>query len=37
MAVVSCLQEYNITNTDVIVFDTVNAAYMKKAYNIAQQ
>lgn len=35
MAVVKCLQEYNIDNKDVIVFNTDNAAYMKKAYTAA--
>lgn len=35
MAVVKCLQEYSIDNEDVIVFNTDNAAYMKKAYTAA--
>ena len=37
MSVVKCLQEYCIDNEDVIVFDTDNAAYMKKAYKAALQ
>ena len=37
MAVVKCLQEYGIDNDDVIVFNTDNAAYMKKAYTAALQ
>ncbi len=37
IAVVKCLQEYSITNEDVIVFDTNNAVYMKKAYKVALQ
>lgn len=36
-AVVKCLQEYGIENEDVIVFDTDNAAYMKKAFKTALQ
>ncbi|KAL1269193.1 hypothetical protein QQF64_031482, partial [Cirrhinus molitorella] len=35
MAVVKTLQEYDIANEDVIVFDTDNAAYMLKAYREA--
>ncbi|XP_061582006.1 uncharacterized protein LOC133447348 [Cololabis saira] len=35
VAVVNCLQEYSIKNEDVIVFDTDNAAYMKKAFTAA--
>lgn len=35
MAVVKCLQECSIDNDDVIVFNTDNAAYMKKAYTTA--
>lgn len=37
MAVVKCLQEYDIDNNDVVVFNTDNASYMKKAYNAALQ
>nr|XP_033947646.1 uncharacterized protein LOC117452930 [Pseudochaenichthys georgianus] len=37
VAVVKCLQEYRIQNEDVIVFDTDNAAYMKKAFKSALQ
>ncbi|KAI4829744.1 hypothetical protein KUCAC02_001417 [Chaenocephalus aceratus] len=37
VAVVKCLQEYSIQNEDVIVFDTDNAAYMKKAFKSALQ
>lgn len=37
MAVVKCLQDYNITNDDIMVFDTDNAAYMKKTYKAAPQ
>ncbi|RXN13033.1 CGG triplet repeat-binding 1 [Labeo rohita] len=37
VSVVKCLQEYDIANEDVIVFDTDNAAYMKKAYTAALQ
>ncbi|XP_078469389.1 uncharacterized protein LOC144732027 [Lampetra planeri] len=37
MSVVRCLQEYSINNEDVIVFDTDNAAYMKKAFTAALQ
>ncbi|KAL0185277.1 hypothetical protein M9458_020974, partial [Cirrhinus mrigala] len=37
VSVVMCLQEYDIANEDVIVFDTDNAAYMKKAYTAALQ
>ncbi|KAL7394851.1 hypothetical protein ABVT39_005418 [Epinephelus coioides] len=37
VAVVKCLQEYSINNEDVIVFDTDNAAYMKKAFQAALQ
>lgn len=37
VAVVRCLQEYSINNEDVIVFDTDNAAYMKKAFATALQ
>lgn len=37
VAVVKCLQEYGIANENVIVFDTDNAAYMKKAYKAALQ
>ncbi|CAB1333541.1 unnamed protein product [Coregonus sp. 'balchen'] len=37
MVVVKCLQDYNISNDDVIVCDTDNAAYMKKAYKAALQ
>ncbi|CAK6975227.1 hypothetical protein PFLUV_G00119710, partial [Scomber scombrus] len=37
VAVVRCLQEYSIDNEDVIVFDTDNAAYMKKAFTAALQ
>ncbi|XP_065096737.2 uncharacterized protein [Paramisgurnus dabryanus] len=36
-AVVKCLHEYNIDNDDVVVFNTDNAAYMKKAYKAALQ
>lgn len=35
VAVVKCLQEYSIDNDDVIVFNTDNAACMKKAYTAA--
>lgn len=35
MAVVKTLQEYDISNEDVIVFDTDIAAYMLKAYREA--
>lgn len=35
MAVVKCLQEYNIDNGDVMVFNTDNAANMKNAYTAA--
>lgn len=37
MAVVRCLKEYDSNNEDVIVFDTDNAAYMKKAFTAALQ
>lgn len=36
-AVVQCLHEYSISNENVIVFDTDNATYMKKAYTAALQ
>lgn len=37
VALVKCLQEYSIDNLDVMVFNTDNASYMKKAYTAALQ